>query len=100
MTPTRSQTFKWYAQRAELATWKDCPQDPEHVVSWWRLLADIRLLNLYHDGPRPTAESLQRFGQTHGIQYVIILRERDVGGFPLPHRFRNATFDVYDLLSN
>src|SRR5690606_6436973 len=34
MTPDRMQSFKWYAERAELANWKHVPQDPSNLVTW------------------------------------------------------------------
>jgi hypothetical protein len=34
-TPRLSQTFKWYARRAEVTTWKDVPQDAAALVEWW-----------------------------------------------------------------
>ena len=34
ITPDQQQTFKWYAQRAEVVNWKDVPQDAEAMVEW------------------------------------------------------------------
>jgi len=34
ITPDAQQTFKWYAQRAEVVCWKDVPQDAANVVRW------------------------------------------------------------------
>ena len=34
ITPDQQQTFKWYAQRAEVVNWKDVPQDAEAMVDW------------------------------------------------------------------
>jgi hypothetical protein len=41
LTPAGQQTFKWYAGRAEVASWKDMPQDAEAVVAWKRRLTDL-----------------------------------------------------------
>ena len=35
ITPSEQQTFKWYAQRAEVVNWKDVPQDAQAMVEWW-----------------------------------------------------------------
>ncbi|MGY8731129.1 MAG: DUF6798 domain-containing protein [Pirellulales bacterium] len=35
ITPVRQQTFKWNAERAEVVTRKDMPQDPDGLVQWY-----------------------------------------------------------------
>jgi hypothetical protein len=40
-TPRLSQTFKWHARRAEVATWKDIPQDAASLVEWRRRIQDL-----------------------------------------------------------
>ena len=42
ITPVEQQTFKWHAQRAEVACWKDMPQDAEGVVEWRRRVSELR----------------------------------------------------------
>ena len=34
LTPRDNVGFKWYAQRAEYVTWKDCPQDAAGLLEW------------------------------------------------------------------
>lgn len=41
LTPRTQQTFKWYAERAEVATWKDIPQDARSIVEWYQRLETI-----------------------------------------------------------
>ncbi|MGQ9505016.1 MAG: DUF6798 domain-containing protein [Thermogutta sp.] len=41
LTPSMKSTFKWYAQRSEVATWKEIPQDARSIVAWWEKLKDI-----------------------------------------------------------
>ncbi len=39
LTPRDQQTFKWYAERAEVVSWKDVPQDAASIIDWrirWR----------------------------------------------------------------
>jgi hypothetical protein len=36
ITPKHQQTFKWYAQRAEVVSWKDVPQDNSSIIEWYR----------------------------------------------------------------
>ena len=41
ITPRHAQTFKWHASRAEVANWKDIPQNAEGTVKWWWRLRDL-----------------------------------------------------------
>ncbi|HMP78803.1 MAG TPA: hypothetical protein PKD54_05085 [Pirellulaceae bacterium] len=41
LTPPAQQTFKWYAQRPEVFSWKDMPQDDARVVQWWQRAIDV-----------------------------------------------------------
>ena len=41
ITPRMAQTFKWYAGRAEVVTWKDVPQNAAEIVQWRTRLQDI-----------------------------------------------------------
>lgn len=38
LTPKHQQSFKWYAQRAEVVSWKDVPQDNASIIEWYRRL--------------------------------------------------------------
>ncbi len=46
LTPSMKSSFKWYAQRSEVATWKEIPQDARSIVAWWEKLKDIYI---FHD---------------------------------------------------
>jgi hypothetical protein len=41
LTPRLASTFRWYANRAEVVSWKDVPQDAAGIVEWWRRLRDV-----------------------------------------------------------
>ena len=41
ITPADQQTFKWYAERAEVACWKDVPQDAEAMIEWYQRIQDL-----------------------------------------------------------
>lgn len=97
LTPTRSQTFKWYAERPEYVTWKDFPQDATSILSWHERIGRIADLGLYRPGPRPDAVSVGAFAASQGIDYVVVLRELDRDVWPFPLVFRNDTFDVYRI---
>jgi hypothetical protein len=87
--------FKWYAQRAEYVTWKDCPQDAAGIlewksrlnrIAWWRggALADgiteIALAELYRET---------------GVDYFMTWTREESSCKPV---FRNRSFSVYRVL--
>jgi hypothetical protein len=101
LTPRMSQTFKWYADRGELATWKETPQDAAGLVRWWRRIED-----LYATGQEPPerwhaslaesgAERLRQLGAHYNAQYVIT--EATVPPLPLPIVFQNRSYILYRL---
>ena len=42
LTPYQQQTFKWYASRTEVVSWKDIPQDADSIVQWYKRLKEIQ----------------------------------------------------------
>jgi uncharacterized protein DUF6798 len=43
-TPRMAGTLRWYADRAEVVSWKDIPQDSAGIVEWWKRIFDIHTL--------------------------------------------------------
>lgn len=41
ITPRQQQTFNWYAHRAQVANWKDAPQDASGLVEWLKRMNDL-----------------------------------------------------------
>jgi hypothetical protein len=70
LTPADHQTFKWYAQRSELVTWKDVPQDARSIVQWSERLARVRRWQQSRD----EAEASERFRalqHDYGFDHVV-----------------------------
>ena len=95
LPPSGSQTFKWYAQRPEVATWKEMPQDAASIVQWWSRLVDI------HGSPgqwQPpthlTAEQLRALGRTYGAAYLLGPNDARIDLFCV---YRNNSFAIYEL---
>lgn len=77
LTPRGQQTFKWYAGRAEVACWKDVPQDPASVVRWWRLMNSIYSPEVIESGLGAWSETqLQELAREHRFQYILVDRRR------------------------
>jgi len=93
ITPRPFATFKWYAERAEVGTWKDVPQDAASLVEWRR-----RLQELYgHDTvwlnyvPEPR---LREFAARYDAAYVVTYREPRLA---FPTVYSNNDFVVYAI---
>jgi hypothetical protein len=75
ITPRQNQTFKWYADRAEVVTWKDVPQDAKAIVAWRRLLDKVyrNASDHWYDGLAERSWSeLQQLGKDVKAEYLIL----------------------------
>jgi len=88
ITPRDQQTFKWYAQRAEVVTWKDCPQDARSIVEWLQRYEDVHphpsgeaiMFGPQIDPELPVDERLRRLAEKYDAQYVVV--DRAIGPQP------------------
>jgi hypothetical protein len=94
LTPVQeSWGFKWYAQRAEFVSFKDCPQDGAGIIEWNNRLLFLREWSerSLPDGySLAEVEALKRRGITHIIA-------RRLGPFNFAPVYQNETFRVYRL---
>lgn len=83
LTPRRQQTFLWEAQRAELANFKNVPQDAASLLQWKRRMADLYPMRA--DGSlRPlTADDCWRLRRKYGYEFLV--REKSFFNPPLPY---------------
>ncbi|MFH1920958.1 MAG: DUF6798 domain-containing protein, partial [Planctomycetota bacterium] len=101
LTPRMGQTFKWYAGRSEVVTWKDVPQDARSIVRWWDEMLDVHATGSPQQGYRWNgslaelgAERLQFLGEKYETDYVLTVRWPQVW---LPVVFENQWFVIYQL---
>ena len=97
--PPNHQSFKWNAQRAEIVTWKDVPQDPAGILEWRARLREIRIF-LYRGKTRPveyTNNALKELAKKYQFRFAIIERHRAIPR--LFHRvpFENNDYIVYEV---
>jgi hypothetical protein len=52
LIPRQAQSFKWYAERADVVNWKDIPQDALGVIEWRRRIRDVYPLIAGPNGPQ------------------------------------------------
>jgi hypothetical protein len=103
LTPRHQQTFKWYAERSEVANWKDVPQDAASLVEWRSRLSALYPRDRLHHAQDLAAhsdEDLLKLAQTYQAGYIIIDRTRSRRPIALPRvypllREENPSFDVY-----
>lgn len=113
LVPFNSQTFKWRAQRAEVVTRKDIPQDAANLVEWRRRLRDVFQTGEWPDGkPRWTpslaklgAARLSELAEGYGADYALDQAPRRETSTPLRRRaslpivHRVGPYTLYDLRS-
>jgi hypothetical protein len=88
-----SWAFKWYAQRPEFVSFKDCPQDGPGIIEWNERLLFLRNwseASLPDGYSRAEVEVLRK----RGIAYIIARR---LGPFNFDPVYANDTFRVYQL---
>jgi len=78
LTPRNTQSFHWYAGRAEVVGYKDIPQDAVGIVEWWQRLNDLyrqRPAGTDAEGYASLAElgrtRLEALGRKYHADYVI-----------------------------
>ncbi|MDP6443741.1 MAG: hypothetical protein QGG36_12875 [Pirellulaceae bacterium] len=101
LTPRRQQTFKWYAERAEVVNWKDVPQDADTLLEWRRRVRVVyprkvilRGFGAWSDDR--IAAIANRFGATYVVDDAQ--RSRRLLNFPRVYPTggeQNGTFRVY-----
>lgn len=99
LTPTGRQTFTWYAQRAELVTRKDLPQDASSIVEWRGRLRLVRETGLYRELLPVDETRLQQLAEHYRLDYVVLERRlvgdgMDESGAQFPLVYRNQHFEV------
>lgn len=101
LTPQFNQTFRWYAHRPEVANWKDIPQDPESLQTWWARILDLHATGRRKPGYRwypalayRSPARLRELGKRYGASYVITVSWPPLD---LPLEYCNGEFSIYRL---
>ncbi len=79
ITPREQQTFKWYAGRPEVVTWKDVPQDARGLIEWNKRMDEIHPHEAQHHEHGLAAFSdleLVELAQKYRATYVVIDRTK------------------------
>ena len=92
LTPTNNKNFKWYAQRAEYVSWKDCPQDALGIVEWNRRLRYLKQWAKTKFDHGYSQAAVLDLSATTAITHIITKR---LGSFEQEPIFRNDSYRVY-----
>jgi len=92
LTPRYNVGFKWYAQRAEYFTWKDCPQDAAGILEWKSRLG--RMTRWQNREDRFSESALAGLQHETGVDFLLAVESN-----PYPTRpvYRNRFFSVYAI---
>ncbi len=95
MTPIESDSFKWYAQRAEWVNFKDCPQDALGIVEWNARLKWIdRWSKAAFDDEQYSVEELQALRRKTKAEFAMA---RTRVPYEADLIYSNETFNVFRL---
>ena len=103
LTPRMAMTFRWNADRGEVVTWKDIPQNADGIVEWWRRLGEIWGVG----SPAGPIDSLALLGQQrlaelagkYQAEYAIVQLLPNEARLPIKPVFENTSYAVYRFSS-
>ena len=82
LTPYAQQTFKWYAQRSEVCSWKDVPQDAAGIIEWWHRQQEVYPRLIIRGGLVMHGEDrLLELAEKYDVDYILV--DRPVSRRPL-----------------
>jgi hypothetical protein len=92
------QTFLWYAERAEVASWKNAPQDAQGLVDWMRRIEDIHYDVEFLQPPSIDKSLLPEkrwpaVGAKYGARYLVGKIKKGQPPLGLERVYPNADFD-------
>jgi hypothetical protein len=94
VTPREAVGFKWYAERAEVVCYKDCPQDAAGILEWRLRLRDLSWMRPVQL-ERPLKPSDLTWLREHFTATHLITRDHVVDGqTPV---YENDVWRIYDL---
>lgn len=95
LTPVRQQTFKWFAHRPDVVTWKDVPQNASSIVQWWNRRRAVHKLG---DWPWNEPEQLSLVLASYGVTHIAWPDQKSRPyGDEAKQVYRNELFRVFEI---
>ena len=105
--PRDGHTFKWYAQRSDIGTWKNIPQDAESIVKWSHSMNELykytneegqrvvdRLLTTLLNSK--TDEEIAALQQKYGFEYILCAQSYEMPAHAtLKQVYENDVYCLY-----
>jgi hypothetical protein len=96
--PSQAFGLKWYAERAEYVSNKDCPQDAAGIVAWNNRLLQIGKWSREQTSDGYTKQMVRDLQKSTGIDYIITPTVGPkLGRFPIQPVYRNESYQVFRL---
>ncbi len=99
LTPPDHQTFKWYAERSEVVTWKDVPQDAISIIEWSEPTGRIRCWQSCRS-PSEADAQLGQLRQAYGFDYVVVRWPREIAIDAHPVLYQNPHYAVLQVIQD
>jgi hypothetical protein len=104
ITPRMSATFRWYAERQQVAIWKDIPQDARSIVEWWQRMSDMHAIKSdepitrwYESVTELEGTRLYDVAGKYGAKYVIVQLDKDLPRLRATPKYENSSYAVYEI---
>jgi hypothetical protein len=97
LTPLKSQTFRWYSDRAEYVNWKDMPQNAVGILEWANRRREVDALEFPPDDRTVQIEQFLDFARSHGIDYVVVVRHGTTRFWAIPSLYQNDWFSLFKV---
>lgn len=96
--PAQGFGLKWYAERAEFVSQKDCPQDAAGIVAWNDRFRSIAKWSNQQSGEGYSKAMLRELHEITGIDYVITpVIGSKLAPFPIEPIYQNQSYRIYRL---
>jgi hypothetical protein len=104
ITPVRSSTFKWFADRGEIGTWKDMPQDAASILKWMERLNEVYATGLADPDRRwhlslaaVGYDKLRELAAKYHAGYAIVELVEGVPQLTEQPIYRNGSYAIYEF---
>lgn len=104
LTPRMQQNFKWYAERAEIYCFKDCPQDAQGILDWHQRRYDTALVGNRKLSKTEMTNILSDLTSRYRVDYWIVDLRWQQTAPDLPRIYpgneeENPSYAVYQIPS-
>ncbi|MDR1382776.1 MAG: hypothetical protein LBJ67_02850 [Planctomycetaceae bacterium] len=108
LIPRNSESFRWYANRTNVAVWKEMPQDAKSMVTWSEAIQDCytspnlpasleRYSLAYVLKYSKTPEEIGELQTKYGFSYILTELDPRISILDFPIAYQNERYILYRL---